>query len=387
MRVINDLADNALHKNLTLNDDRSLKTLGVSWSLRDDKICYSAHPINPTRTLTKRKILSEIAKFFDPLGLMGPVVFYAKQLMQKTWCCGVQWDESVPQSIHTEWSEFVRQLETMGRVTFDRRLLMKEYNDIQLHGFCDASNIGYGACIYVRSSGKNNRVVSKLLCAKLRVAPLKLTTILRLELNGALLLARLYREVSDALNIIFHRTIFWRDSTIVLHWLNTEPHMLKTYVANRVVEIRELTGSGEWRHIRSEDNPADAVSRGQLPNVFLHNKIWNTGPSWLTKDERDWYQESIKLIKIPELKTNTCLTATHNNFELLGRYSSFPRLCRIVAYCFRFRPTREYNGPLCAKEVNEAENRILGIHRPPDSLMKLRNLKARSRRIKVTLPI
>lgn len=188
---------------------------------------------------------------------MGPVVLYAKKVMQDVWRCGVQWDESVPQSIHTRrvyWSEFIRQLELMNRVSFDRRLLIDDYQNVQLHEFCDASNIGYGACLYVRSRGKHGNIVNRLLCAKSRVAPLKTIIIPRLELCGALLLARLYREASDALGITPNKTILWCDSTIVLHWLKTSSHLLKTYVANRVAEIQEFTGASEWRHVRSEDN-------------------------------------------------------------------------------------------------------------------------------------
>lgn len=196
--------------------------------------------------------------------------------MQDVWRCGVQWDESVPQSIHTEWSEFARQLELMNQICFDRRLLIDNYQDVQLHGFCDASNIGYGACLYVRSRGKQGTVINRLLCAKSRVAPLKTITIPRLELCGALLLTRLYREANDALGITPNKTILWCDSTIVLHWLKTSPHLLKTYVATRVAEIQEFTGVNEWRHVRSEDNPADAISRGQLPHVFLQNQTWFT---------------------------------------------------------------------------------------------------------------
>lgn len=96
---------------------------------------------------------------------MGPVVLYAKKLMQDIWRCGIYWDESIPQSIHTEWSEFARQLAAMNQVSFDRRLLIDDPQNIQIHGFCDASNTGYGACLYVRSSGKNENMLSRLLCA------------------------------------------------------------------------------------------------------------------------------------------------------------------------------------------------------------------------------
>ncbi|XP_070510404.1 uncharacterized protein [Cardiocondyla obscurior] len=103
LRIINDLSIEALHMNLILDNDRSLKTLGVFWNTRDDKIYYTARPIDITGSITKRKVLSEIAKIFDPIGLLGPIVLYAKRLMQNIWRAGIRWDESVPQDIHTEW--------------------------------------------------------------------------------------------------------------------------------------------------------------------------------------------------------------------------------------------------------------------------------------------
>jgi len=123
--------------------------------------------------LTKRNILSEIAKIFDPLGLLGPVGLHAKKIMQDVWRCKLLWDESVPQGIYSEWLEFTRQLNLINIISFDRNILIKDCSNAQLHGFCDASNVGYGACLYVRSIGKHENVITKLLCAKSRVAPLK----------------------------------------------------------------------------------------------------------------------------------------------------------------------------------------------------------------------
>jgi len=80
--VINNLKSNTLHANVVLNVDHTLKTLGITWNTRDDKIYYSTHPIKVAERLTKRNILSEIIKIFDPLGLLGPIILYAKKLMQ-----------------------------------------------------------------------------------------------------------------------------------------------------------------------------------------------------------------------------------------------------------------------------------------------------------------
>lgn len=102
---------------------------------------------------------------------MGPIILYAKQIMQELWRCKIDWDESVPQNIYTKWSEFVRQLELVRQIMFDRKLFIDGCYDIHLHGFCDACNAGFKACLYVRSVGKDGRVISNLLCAKSRVPP------------------------------------------------------------------------------------------------------------------------------------------------------------------------------------------------------------------------
>jgi len=375
-RIIKDLTTSALHSSFILDVDRSLKTLGITWRARDDQICYSAQPIKFSERVTKRNILAEIAKIFDPIGLLGPIILYAKKIMQNVWRSGLQWDESVPQSIHSEWLEFARQLDAINQITFDRKLLIENARDIQYHGFCDASNTGYGACIYVRSIGNSNNTISRLLCAKSRVAPLKPMTTPRLELCGALLLARLFREISNALDIKPSKVVFWCDSTVVLHWIKTPPHVLKTYVANRVIEIQDISESCLWRHVGSADNPADAISRGQLPHDFLQNKIWFSGPLWLSTEEIEWPIESVQTIEVPEIKRNTCLT-TFNTCNILEKYSSYTKLIRITAYCLRWRSKNNHTKSLETKEIQLAETKILRLLQAAQFADELEKLKGK----------
>ena len=70
---------------------------------------------------------------------------------------------------------------------------------IELHGFCDASQIGYASAIYFRVEDNLGHVASFLVCAKCRVAPLKTLSIARLELLAAVLLADLVFFVKQQL--------------------------------------------------------------------------------------------------------------------------------------------------------------------------------------------
>ena len=75
------------------------KTLENIWNSRDDLFTYKVAPINSQNVLTKRKLLSEISKIYDPLGLLGPVILYAKVLTQDCWKSKISWDEELPLAI------------------------------------------------------------------------------------------------------------------------------------------------------------------------------------------------------------------------------------------------------------------------------------------------
>jgi ribonuclease HI len=92
--------------------------------------------------------------------------------------------------------------------------------DIQLHGFSDSTEQAYGACLYLHSTNPSREITCELLCATSKVAPIKKTTLPRLELCGALLLAKLYKKASSALNLQINHVILWTDSSIVLSWIN-----------------------------------------------------------------------------------------------------------------------------------------------------------------------
>nr|XP_033203622.1 uncharacterized protein LOC117164590 [Bombus vancouverensis nearcticus] len=362
--------DEALTLRTELTNLLQLAGLNIrKWASNDNDLLHGLsleetnhqHFLGDSQTL-KTLGVSEIAKIYDPLGLLAPVIVRAKMLLQRIWSSKIDWDESLPIELHIEWERYYAQLPLLNNVRFPRKAIIESAIEIELHGFCDASEKAYGACVYLRTPHTNGRVWTQLLTAKSKVVPLKCQTIPRLELSGALLLTSLMSTVQQALSHKITRTIYWTDSTIVLHWLNTSPHTLKTFVANRVSEIQTKTSIRDWRHVPTDDNPADLISRGQTPEEFLRPTIWQHGPAWLYQSEGYWPTwELTPQIELPEQKGAICLSANPADYSLLQRYSSWPKLIRIIARCLRWKQKKNRAAPLTVTELRITHNKLIKL--------------------------
>ena len=161
----------------------------------------------------------------------------------------------------------------------------------QLHGFSDASEKAYSGVVYIRMEDSTGAVHTSLITSKTRVAPIKRLTIPRLELNGVLIMARLLSHCMDVLDLPLSSVHAWTDSTIVLAWIQGNPHRFKVYIGNRVTQILDLTPADSWKHVISEENPADCASRGIFPSELLTHDLWWKGPPWLSLPPSDWPKE------------------------------------------------------------------------------------------------
>ncbi|XP_033314642.1 uncharacterized protein LOC117213402 [Bombus bifarius] len=158
------------------------------------------------------------------------------------------------------------------------------------------------------------------------------------------------------------RIVYWTDSTIVLHWIRSSSHTLKTFVANRVAEIQTKTNTSDWRHVPTDDNPADLISRGKTPKEFLCPSIWKNDPRWLLQSENYWPVWSpTPVVDLPEQKKTICLRTNISDNTLRHRYSSWPRLIRIVARCLRWRHKQHLSAHLTTDELTAAHNRLIKI--------------------------
>ncbi|XP_020717202.1 uncharacterized protein LOC110118833 [Ceratitis capitata] len=110
---------------------------------------------------TKREVLSCVAKLFDPTGWLGPIVIEAKILMQDIWLTKIDWDDNIPRSIYVRWENFLKNYVHISKSRIPRWVRYTPWNEIEFHGFCDASEKAYAAVLYVRVRKRNFKYRSK----------------------------------------------------------------------------------------------------------------------------------------------------------------------------------------------------------------------------------
>lgn len=372
-----------------------MKTLGVHWFPTSDEFRYKVTTIEWGAARTKRQILSEIAKLFDPLGLLAPVIILAKTTMQALWLTGLSWDEDLPEEVIERWRTFQRQLPTLEEIRVKRWYGAE--NDgraaMQLHGFSDASTVAYAACVYMRVKHADNTVTVTLLAAKTKVSPIKQQTVPRLELNGAVLLCRLMGECRMALRLTDIEEYAWTDSTVVLAWIRR--HVWQTFVANRVSEIQRGMATTRWQHVPGVDNPADVASRGILPAELRQHSLWWSGPSWLRYEEAKWpkqHEMATDDAMLEEKKSAVVnIVGEKRMCEMAYQFGSWRKLLRMTAYCRTMLKANWHGGrPLSAQQIEEARLcwlRLVQVHEYGDVRKLLDDDKAlRQYRLRSMLP-
>ncbi|XP_059223173.1 uncharacterized protein LOC131996978 [Stomoxys calcitrans] len=352
---------------LKLYESSSTKTLGIKWNALTDCFSYASIPIEKKSQATKRQVLSTVAKLFDPAGWITPVIIRSKILMQQLWLEGSNWDETIsPDSLDT-WNNLIDDLAHVEDVIIPRWIKYLPTDLIQIHGFCDASKMAYCATVYVRCQTTTSVVISNLLMAKSKVAPIKTVSLPKLELNGAVLLAKLVRYILNTFEMNFGSVSLWTDSSIVLGWLSKPPMLWETYVANRASQIHELVPDAKWNYVSTHDNPADIGTRGCRPQDLKISTLWWNGPPWLTNPEGTWPKKN-PLVPLKEHDVVQMHHVAAENNDILLRFSSYTRALRVISYIFRFfhnsmpGNTRKYESyDLSMQEMQFVKFRLISL--------------------------
>ena len=190
---------------------------------------------------------------FDPLGFLTPYTIRSRILMREVWQSGIGWDDLIHDNEYLRWKEWINDLKIVKDFRLSRchQNINFQTNSAELHIFCDASSKAYAAVAYWRFIQMNGSFHVSIIMSKSRVAPLKVMTIPRLELQAAVLAVRMAKLISDEHQFKIIKRVFWSDSKIVLHWIKKDPREFKIFVANRLAKIRENSDISEWRWVLS----------------------------------------------------------------------------------------------------------------------------------------
>ncbi|XP_076047301.1 uncharacterized protein LOC143028822 [Oratosquilla oratoria] len=242
---------------------------------------------------------------------------------------GIKWDVKndcfffVSKGVQTQnkWLKWIASLYEISRLRFPRCVLPLESNGCtsELHHFCDASEVAFGACTYIRTINQDGKVHVALL------ATAKLDVFVRRELDIPLL-----------------KSNFWSDSTVALAYIQNETRRFKTFVPNRITVIRQVSEANQWRHVSGEESSTDVLSRG----YFVDNLpvSWFNGPPFLSSYKCAWPAQDDLVEHLqdedPEVRCDvhptsivqTCQSGVtqHPIDTLIEHYSSFYRLKKAV---------------------------------------------------------
>ena len=148
--------------------------------------------------------------------------------------------------------------------------------------------MAYGVVCYLRLVDVNDRMYCAFLVGRSLLAHVRSMTVPRLELCAAVLAVQLKQSIKEELDIPVTEVTFWSDSTCVLQYIKNQSIRFHTFVANTLSIIHELSTPHQWRHVPSELNPVDEVSRGVAVQDMINNSKWLNGPMLLRKNKESW---------------------------------------------------------------------------------------------------
>ena len=208
-----------------------VKVPGLNWNKKTDTLSLSLTKLiketNSTDKISKRSVLSLSSKLYDPLGFVEPVTVKAKIMMQELWKHNLTWDKELLDDFKENWVRWLNELQNLTPLEIPIQYFNNVDSEVQLHMFCDSSQLAYGAVAYLRGTTPKSGTKCTFIISKSKVAPIKPQTMPRLELLAAVLEAELSKYLSNTILPKFHTSqiILWSDSQIVLSWISSSKHL------------------------------------------------------------------------------------------------------------------------------------------------------------------
>ena len=327
---------------------RNPKVLGIKWDLTKDMlnlrlrhIFEEAGILNPT----KRKNLKSIARIYDSCGFLQNVTITLKILFQQICLRGSGWDDKIDRDLREKWIQFTEYLKEYKDIEVLRYYFLRHVSDpvnrIYLHWFSDASELAYAASIYIKYVTTTGCVGVRFVTAKSCVVPAKKKfTVPHTELLGNYILAKLMTAVRKAVieEIVVKDFLCWGDSMISWSWIKSMKE-LKVFEENRVTEIKKNVSPDRWFHCRSEENPADLISRSHCfekdkIKPFFNEKLFDSNDIQIDNSV-DGDGNLNTNCDVINTFANTMENVVNDIIDIM-RYINLNKLYRITSYVLRF---------------------------------------------------
>ena len=254
------------------------KTLGLEWNTVTDQFCLTVSNFPATEVVTKRILVSDIAKVFDVPEWFSPATICMKILLQRLWQ-GVDWDDSVPKAVEEDWRCWRSELTYLSTKGIPRCYFPMEAaaHSVQLHGFSDASENAYAGVDYLRVSDTSRNVHLALITSKTKVTPIKRC----LSPDWSYVVCKFLLNLSP----MFRRS----SSCHCLTPLHGQKHHCTELAVRKPTQVQNLRCKlcidklppERWNHVAGVENPADCASIGLFPLELLDHSLWWEGPTWL----------------------------------------------------------------------------------------------------------
>ena len=152
----------------------------------------------------------------------------------------------------------------------------------------------------------NGNVSCNFVLAKSRLTPVNKPslTIPRLELEAALIAARLVKTIVQEIKITVSNISLWSDSTTVLKYIKNGEMQFEKYVLRWTHEINSITNSENWNYIESNLNVADDLTKCINLAQFNNNHRWFDAPGFLYNNSENYVFKN----KNEKITTNNQMT-------------------------------------------------------------------------------
>ena len=346
--------------------------------------------------LTRRNLMSNVARIYDPIGLLCAVLLQSKLLMREMWTDKtIGWDDPIPCEMRQKWVDFLSSLLSLSDLKFPRSL----WPEAEVEGlpilvvFSDGAALAYGACAYIRWKLKDGSFWTRLITAKSKIAPKNIKRIPRMELNGCVLGNRIKHFVDKDTNFEFEKMYHFVDSSTVLGYIQKENGVWEQFEAVRVAEIQstnEFEGDKlkNFGWVAGVNNPSDWATKPRRVDELKVGGFWEAGPSFLREEESNWpikftfkkddFEGEVQVRKpVFSAYAEAQIRLTDFITRLISRCSKWNKMIRVLAWMIRYLIRVSYNFRYQSEILSRCElarsKRLLLKHAQNECAEELKN--------------